>query len=226
MGVTATYEFPTSFGKWWAKSSCICLKSSNGCVHITRSELFSHTSHRLLRSPFTGSLGSCNTVHGVLFTTLYFHEFCENCVIRENLIRELQYLRERSSWKLKRKLSACNRFVKISHLEKYPAYGSKIPCTVYLRIISADLSLIFQSVKVTYWHWWIVLCLLFVHLRCTGLLVTSGHVTAVLAHIQLGDLINCIAVMDNLCCHGSSRVWCAHLAGPVWSSYTVMTVFG
>lgn len=163
MGVTATYEFPTSFGKWWAKSSCICLKSSNGCVHITRSELFFHTSHRLLRSPFTGSLGSCN---------------------------------------------------------------SKIPCTVYLRIISADLSLIFQSVKVTYWHWWIVLCLLFVHLRCTGLLVTSGHVTAVLAHIQLGDLINCIAVMDNLCCHGSSRVWCAHLAGPVWSSYTVMTVFG
>ena len=40
-------------------------------------------------------LSSCfyNTVRGVLFTTLYFHEFRENCVIRENLIRELQYLR-------------------------------------------------------------------------------------------------------------------------------------
>jgi len=32
------------------------------------------------------------TVGGVLFTTLYFHEFRENCLIRENLIRELQHL--------------------------------------------------------------------------------------------------------------------------------------
>ena len=32
-------------------------------------------------------------IRGVLFTTLYFHKFHENCVIRENLIRELQHLR-------------------------------------------------------------------------------------------------------------------------------------
>ena len=36
--------------------------------------------------------GFLHTVRGVLFTTLYFHEFHENCVIRENLIRKLQYL--------------------------------------------------------------------------------------------------------------------------------------
>ena len=34
-----------------------------------------------------------DTVRGVLFTTLYFHEFRKNCATRENLIRELQYLR-------------------------------------------------------------------------------------------------------------------------------------
>ena len=31
--------------------------------------------------------------------------------------------KEGSSWKFKRELSACNWFVKISHREKYPAYG-------------------------------------------------------------------------------------------------------
>ena len=31
--------------------------------------------------------------------------------------------KEGSLWKFKRELSACNRFVKISHREKYPAYG-------------------------------------------------------------------------------------------------------
>ena len=31
--------------------------------------------------------------------------------------------KEGSSWKFKRELSACNQFVKISHREKYPAYG-------------------------------------------------------------------------------------------------------
>ena len=52
-------------------------------------------------------------------------------MIRENLIRELQYL-----WwnlllaigkkfrKIKRELSACHQFVKISHREKYPMYGN------------------------------------------------------------------------------------------------------
>ena len=34
-----------------------------------------------------------DTVLGGLFMTLYFHKFCKNCVIRENLICELQYLR-------------------------------------------------------------------------------------------------------------------------------------
>jgi len=30
------------------------------------------------------------TTCGVLFMTLYFHEFCENCEIHENLICEIQ----------------------------------------------------------------------------------------------------------------------------------------
>jgi len=34
-----------------------------------------------------------HTVYGFFLTTLYFHEFRENCMIRENLIRELQYFR-------------------------------------------------------------------------------------------------------------------------------------
>ena len=42
--------------------------------------------------------------------------------------------KEGSSWKFKRELSACNWFVKISHREKYPAYGIrwmlKIDCGV------------------------------------------------------------------------------------------------
>ena len=46
---------------------------------------------KLLQTHDTGT--GVHTVRGVLFMTLYFHKFCENCVIRENLIRELQYLR-------------------------------------------------------------------------------------------------------------------------------------
>ena len=34
-----------------------------------------------------------HTVHGIFLKTPYFHEFCVNCEIHENLIRELQYLR-------------------------------------------------------------------------------------------------------------------------------------
>ena len=71
-----------------------------------------------------------NTVRGVLFMTLYFHEFHENCVIRENLICELQYLWWNVLWAIETKkevreiLNVNYQFVKISHREKYPVYGT------------------------------------------------------------------------------------------------------
>ena len=72
-----------------------------------------------------------------LFTTLYFHKFHENYMIRENLIHELQYLwwnkcimsywnKEGSSWNFKCELSVCYQFVKVSHCEKYPVYGMSV----------------------------------------------------------------------------------------------------
>ena len=59
-------------------------------------------------------------IHRILFTTLYFYEFHENCMIREKLIRKMQFLWWNvleQSQNFKRELSTGNQFMKISHHE-------------------------------------------------------------------------------------------------------------
>ena len=52
-------------------------------------------------------------MHRVLFMTLYFHEFCENCVgsWKFNLCCISYWNEEGHLWNFKHELSACNQFV-------------------------------------------------------------------------------------------------------------------
>ena len=66
---------------------------------------------------------------GFIHDTLFSRKLCDSWKFNSwtaiSLVKCIisYWNKEWSSWNYKRELSACNQFVKISHREKYPAYG-------------------------------------------------------------------------------------------------------